>query len=281
MNDTRYAAGALNTIRKNTLLLTIAKEYLCEDVFLIKLGNNIKQNIQRLKDDISSLKKKFPGKFATEVETDDILEKISATAQALIDADKDIKEGCKSGELGRKLEADVKSIAEAVNLIKIQVQGKKLIYTRKESFFNIFSGLRSIGRSLGSALILGVKILSCLIIIAIVAFSYLYFTMEKEGPILKEIAESREFISDRQKSISQLELRKKEVSEEIELLEKNGITRDEKIAIMDLEMEIQKINQDSNSIEAEINAHEKKISDNQKKIEEIKKTSFIERLLRQ
>jgi len=281
MNDTQYTAGALNAIRKNTLLLMIAKEYLCKDVFLIKLGNNIKQNIKRLKDDISSLKKKFPGKFATEVETDGILEKISATARDLIKPDKDIKESCISGELGRKLEADVKSIAEAVNLIKIQVQGRTVVYTRKESFLNIFAGLRGIARSLSSALILGVKILSFLIIIAIVAFSYLYFTMEKEGPLSKEIAESQEVISDRQKSLSQLELKKKEVSVEIELLEKGGITRDEKIAIMDLEMEIQKINQDSNSIEAEINAHEKKISDNQKKIEEIKKTSFIERLLRQ
>ncbi len=50
---------------------------------------------------------------------------------------------------------------------------------------------------------------------------------------------------------------------------------------MDLEVEMQKINQDRNNFEAEIIAREKEITDKLKKIEEIKKTPFIKRLLRQ
>ncbi len=106
MNDIQYAVGALSEIRKDSLLLSIAREYLCEDIFLIKIGKDIELNILRLKDDIISLKKKFPGKFATEVETDSILEKINATALALIEPGIEIKENCRSGELGRKLESD-------------------------------------------------------------------------------------------------------------------------------------------------------------------------------
>ncbi|MDB9822486.1 hypothetical protein OAC89_02190 [Deltaproteobacteria bacterium] len=281
MDDTKHDAGALTAIRKNSILLLMAYDYLCEETFLIKIGKDIETHLQNLKEDISSLKKKFPGKFAIEVETGDILEKISVTAQALIKPGKDIKDRCKSGELGRGLESDVKSIADAVDQIKIQVHGKHSVYTRKDSVFNIFSGLRDIAHSLGSTLILAAKILICLIMIAIAAFLYLFFTMENEKAFLEEVAASREFISDSQKRLSQMELKKEEVSEEIKDLEKKDMIRGEKIAIMDLEMEIQKINQDRNIMEAEIIAHEKKITENLERIENVKKTSFIKRLLRQ
>lgn len=281
MDDIQYAVGALSEIRKDSLLLSIAKEYLCEDIFFMKIGKDIESNIRRLKDDIISLKKRFPGKFATEVETDGILEKINTTALALIKPGIDIKEDCRSGELGRKLESDIKSITDAVNIISLQVQGRHVPYTRKEAVLNLFAGLKDTGRSVGNTLILGAKILFCFIIIAIAAFLYLFYTMEKEESLLKEITESRAVISERQDSLSQMELRKEEISQEIKSLEKKDMVRGEKIAIMDLEVEMQKINQDRNSFEAEIIVHEKKITDNLKKIEELKKTPFIKRLLRQ
>jgi hypothetical protein len=281
MDDNQYAVGAMGEIRKDSLLLSIAKEYLYEDVYIIKLGKDIERNILRLKDDIISLKKKFPGKFATEVETDGILEKINATALALIEPGIEIKENCRSGELGRKLESDRRSIADAVNLIRIQVQGKHVSYTQKDAVLNAFSGLKDVGSSVGKTLLLGVKILSVLIIIAVAAFLYLYYTMENEKTYLKQIAESQILMSERRDRISQVELRKEEISQEIKSLKKKDMLRGEKIAIMDLEVEMQKINQDRNNYEAEITAHENKISDNQNKIEEIKKTPFIKRLLRQ
>lgn len=281
MNDIQYAVGALSEIRKDSLLLSIAREYLCEDIFLNKIGKDIELNILRLKDDIISLKKKFPGKFATEVETDGILEKINAIALALIEPGIEIKENFRSGELGRKLESDRRSIADAVNLIRIQVQGRDVSYTRKEAILNLFSGLKDAGSSVGKVLILGIKILFCFLLIAAAAFLYLYYTMENEGALLKEIETSRAVISERQSSLSQMELRKEEISQEIKSLKKKDMLRGEKIAIMDLEVEMQKINQDRNSFEAEIIAREKEITDKLKKIEKIKKTPFIKKLLRQ
>jgi hypothetical protein len=105
--------------------------------------------------------------------------------------------------------------------------------------------------------------------------------MENEGALLKEIETSRAVISERQSSLSQMELRKEEISQEIKSLKKKDMLRGEKIAIMDLEVEMQKINQDRNSFEAEIIVREKEITDKLKKIEKIKKTPFIKKLLRQ
>jgi len=280
MDDIELAVGPLTEIRKDTLLLSIAKEYLYEDLFLVKIGKDIEHNTGRLKDDINALKKKFPGKFAVEVDTDSILGKIKAAALTLIDPKADIKENFRSGELGRRLESDVKSISDAVNIIRVQVLGKRVSYTREEAVLNQFTRLKDIGSSFANTLFLVSKILFCIIIIAAVAFGYLYYTMEKEESVLKEITEIQTLISERQSSLSQIEVRKEEISEEIKALEKKGMARSEKIAIMDLENEMQNLNQDRDNYQTEITAHEKEIAEKIEKIEEIKRTTFIKRLLK-
>jgi uncharacterized protein (DUF342 family) len=281
MGNTQYDSGALNKIRENVLLLLIAKEYLCEDVFLTKIGKSIEQNIIKLKDDISSLKKVFPGKLKAEVKIQPVLENLSTTAKSLIEQSEDIKKNCMAGELGRQLTADTKSIADAVNTLRIQVLGKAAVYKGKKSFSDIFAGLKDSLRPFGNILMMGAKILSLLIIITIASFLYLYFTMEKEGPLLESITESRSLVSDRQETISHLESRKMELLEEKKSIEDEVMERRDKVALMDLEMEIQSINQQRDSLEAEIIAHQKKIDANLERIEVINKTPFLERLLRQ
>jgi hypothetical protein len=281
MDNTEYDSGALNKIRENALLLLIAKEYLCEDVFLIKIGKSIEQNIIKLKDDISSVKKVFPGKLKTEVEPEALLENISATAKSLIEQSNDVKENCMTGELGRQLTADTKSIADAVKILKIQVLGRAAVYQGKKPFSSIFAGLKDSLRPFGNILMMGAKILSLLIMIAIASFLYLYFTMEKEGPLLEAITEGRSLISDRQEAISQLESRKMELLEEKNSLVDEVMEREDKLALMNLEMEIQSINQERDSFEAEILAHQKEINANLEKIDELNKTPFLKRLLRQ
>ncbi len=281
MQSPQNVSEATNGIKQNALLLLIARDYLCDDVFFIKIGKSIEQNIIRLKDEISSLKKVFPGKLQTEVKTEAILESISATAKSLIEQSNDLKENCISGELGRKLAADTKSIAGAVNLLKIQVMGRGSVYQGKRSSSGILTGLKDIFRPLWDILMIGAKILSLLIIIAIALFLYLYFTMEKEGALLKPITESRTLISNWQERISQLEMKKMELLEEKGLFENEAMKRENKLVLMDLEMEIQNVNQERSLLEAEIIAHQSKINANLEKIKEINKKTFLKRLLRQ
>ena len=282
MNDSsQYAVEAINAIKDKALLLAMANEYLCEEVFLMKMGGDIEKNISRLRDDIHSLKKEFPGKFATEIKTDDIIEKMENTAQSMLKPGQEIKEACLSGKLGNELESSVKSIADAVEQIRMQVIGGEVTYTKKDLVFNMFDRITGIGKSLGTTLGLAVKALFCLIIIVILTFCYLYFTMEKESTLLKNIETTREYISERQDMLTKLELEKEDVSKEIEKLKNDVLERGNKIALMDLEVEIQRINQDHHTLEAEIAAQEKKIEDYRKRIQEIKETPFMKRLLRQ
>ncbi|MFC1867027.1 hypothetical protein ACFL0H_02720 [Thermodesulfobacteriota bacterium] len=280
MNAPEYAVMALGAIRKKALLLSIANEYFCENQYLIKMGNDIDKNIEKLKEDISSLKNEFPGKFKSEIETDPILEKIRGTAHTMLKPGKDVKESCSSGELGRKLESDVKSIANAIDLIRVQVYGSASGYTRKDSVSGLFGRFSGIGQSMGNAVILGVKLLCGLIVIAILAFLFFFITMEKEGGLLKDIAGSRDYIQTQKELVTQLNLKKEEISKEIKSLEKGDMVRGEKIVILDLEADIHKINQDLHKAEAEVAAHEKNITDNQERIEDLKKVPFMKRLLR-
>ena len=64
-------------------------------------------------------------------------------------------------------------------------------------------------------------------------------------------------------------------------MEKKVLNRDAKIAILDQDMVVHKINADRQKAEAEIAVHEQKIMDNRKKIEELEKKSFYKRLLKQ
>lgn len=281
MSDSQYTATALGELRKNGLLIQMAREYLSEDVFLKKFGKGIATQVQKLKDDIVSLKKEYPGKFKSEIETDSILDRIDRIAQTMANPDQETKDRCASGDLGRALESEIKSITGAVHLIQKQVYGGVVTYTRKDSVAGAFDRISHTGRSMGSALLLGFKIFLGLIIIALLAFLYLFFTMEKEGTYLKETEKNRARITGQREVIAQLDEKREEILKKIKGVETGDMERGSKITLLELEVQAHDINQDIKNAEAEIVAQEKKLNDHQKKIEEIKEKPFIKRLLRQ
>ncbi|MBW2610330.1 MAG: hypothetical protein JRC68_08305 [Deltaproteobacteria bacterium] len=281
MNDPQYTVEALSGLRDSALILAVANEYLCADQYLVKIGSNIDKDIRKLKEDISSLKKQFPGKLVNEVDTDEILKKIRSTAQTMMEPGNEVRESCVKGELGSELESDIKTIANAVNLIRNQVEGRIVTYTRKDSVSHLVGGLTDVGRSMKDAAVLGLKILFCLILISILGFAYLYFTMEKEGVLLKEVAGSEINIQLQQEIISQLDDKKERISLEIKSMENKVLSRDEKIMLLDKDMDIHKINEDRRKAEIEISTHEQKIMSNRKKVEDIQSKSFLKRLFRQ
>ena len=284
-SGSQYNLAALKEIRDSVLILSLGNAYLCEEPFLKKIGNTIDVNLEKLKSDISSLKKRFPGKFADEVDTDEIIKKIQDTAKSLQEPDKEIDEKCTMGELGQELETSVNTLADAIKKIKVQVEGDALTYTKKDSALQAVGGLKEIGISVGGAFTYLFKILICLIILSVLVFSYLFITVEKEGGFLKEIAESEALIQSKKEILSKLDEEKNQISQEIEQIKmkekKKELNRQDKIDIMDLEMKSDKVDEEIHKVGGEVDLHEKKIMGNREKIEEIKKKSFVERLLRQ
>jgi len=279
--DPQSNFGALNEIRDRVLMLSLGNAYLCEEPFLKKIGHVINLNLLKLKEDITSLKKSFPGKFTDEVETDEILNGINSIAQHLQNPDKEINEKCTVGALGRELEESVNTLTEAINAVRIQVEGESPVYTKADSILGLFGWLRPVGNLMATLSGFIGKLFIFLIIASILIFSYLFLTMEKEGSILKEIAKSEAYIQSQQEILSQLDYEKDQISRQIEAIEKRGLNRQDKIEIMDFEMGINKLDDKRHKIETEISMYDKELKDNQRKIEEIKKKSFIKRLLRQ
>ena len=281
MNDPQPIARYLKALRSHAILLTMANEYLCDDVYLRKIGKEITENLKWLEVDIGNLKRQFPGKLPRELEPDEILDKIGKTALAMSQAARHVKNRCSSGELGRELESDIRSIAGKITLIRKQVYGRVAAYSTKDALFKIFNGLKNIMEEAGRKILFVIKVFLWLIVIAGVAFVCLYFTMEGEDGYLKEIAASEAAIRSSREQITRLSLEKSRISGEIKAFENVPLTKANKITLLDLEVEIGKINQDLDKAEAEISVQRKIVIENKNKIEKIRATPFLKRLLRQ
>ena len=185
MNIDQPDFQSLRNIRNNMLLLSIANEYISQNIYLLKFGTEIKQNLTALKDDIIALKKQFPGKFAQEVNTGNIMNSFETTANEMISGGDEVINKCTSGKLGANLGTDVDKITEAIEKIWHQVKGSDVKYTATDSISGFFDRLNIFSR-LVSLFLKIIKISFIILIILAAGFSYLYFTMEKQEPILKE-----------------------------------------------------------------------------------------------
>jgi len=270
---------SLTKIKNNTLLLVLANEYISQDLFLEKMGTEITENIAVLRKDITSLKKEYPGKFVTEINTEDIIKKLERDGASLLSHDEKIVNDCESGKLGSALESHVKEIKEAIYKIWLQVHGSDAGYRKKDSFggffgqFDIFSGLGKLVSVVG-------KFIAGVLVIAIAGCLYLYITMEKESTLRKENEESMSFIGEQIARIKKIEQKKVDLNESLSTHDDKELTQGAKIAILDLEVTIQEMNQEIHKIEGKIESQKNAVSKNNKKLGKIKGKPFIDRLLR-
>ena len=281
MNNDQYNLSALDELKNNTLLLTTANEHLAEEAFLVKTGNNISRAVEVLKQDISALKKEYPGKFVNDVDTDSILERIDNAAQRMLKPSREVKDSHASGALGREMEANFISIRKAVEDIRIKVRGSHTQKPGKRSAADILNSFREVFQSAGSILFSGAKILAGLIFIACVALAYLYFTMEKDTGFINEIAASSALIQEKKEQITGLEQERQALNDKRNVMKSgNEMTREEKVAALEIGVSIKKINDTIDQLEAEITVQGKKMADNQDKLDEFRKKTFFDKLMK-
>jgi len=271
---------AIHEIRDRALMLSVGNAYLCEGTFLKKIGNTVAIMAAKLKDDIDALKNLFPGKFVSNVNTDEILEQIEDTAKRLKEPDRAASEECKIGAIGNQLEAQVKSLEQAIAAIRMQVEGGAPQYTRKDALLRLFGSLGIlIGpfRNIGQLLL---KVCLCLVVILLLLFGYWFFTMQKEGDLLQGIAQDESFIRSQQAILSTLENEARQLRPRVDAMMAKGLNRQEKVELIELTDRMHSISEKRQEIEADINTREKKILEDRKKIEELQRKSFVKRLLR-
>ena len=270
---------SLRNIRDNSLLLSVANEYLGENIYLAKIGTLLEKNLSVLKDDIRLLKKQFPGKFAVEVNTDKIMDSFDKTAIEMISGGNEVRAECVSGKLGAALSGDINEITDAIEKIWQQVKGSDVKYTKADSIsglfgrLNIFSGILKIFSNVA-------KILLIVIIIALAGFSYLYLTMEKEQTILDENSKITALIDNEKAQLADLEKKKAEARKRLKSYNDDEL-RTEKIAILDIESSIQEFNQKIHVIEGRIETRKLDLSANNERRREVKTKTFWERLFKQ
>jgi hypothetical protein len=280
MNNYQYAVAALIELKNDALLLSVANNHLRDEIYLTKIGASISHAVEILKRDISSLKKEYPGKLMNDVDTDPILEKIDKAARHMLKPGEEIKKDYLSGELGRVMESYVASITRAVDDIRMKIQGAPADHVGEGSAINLWDRVRQTSQSAGHVVLVGAKLLAGVTVMVAAVFSYLYFTMEKDTPILNEITTSQTEIIAKKQLVSKLERERQDLYSNRKP-QTGKESREEKVAILDIEMKIKKVEESLDQTEAEIYVQEKKLNENLDKLGALREKPFMKRLLKQ
>ncbi|MBW1921419.1 MAG: hypothetical protein JRI79_15760 [Deltaproteobacteria bacterium] len=277
---TKDGPSALHEIRDAALMLSMGSDYLCEAMFLRKIGETIGSRLEDLNREIMELKKRFPGKFAEDVETDEILRRLEERAQELKDPDDKTLIKCTRGELGQELEEIVNAITVAIRNIASKVEGELPASAKIFARLGFNKGIVEAKGLASTVISVSTKVLGILLLIAVGLFGYLFITMEKEGPLQKEIDSARAYIQLQNKALQTLDREREKVSKQINAVLKDDLSRQEKIKLMELNVEVEELDKKHHEIEVRIADHEEKIKKNREKIAEIRRKPFLKRLLR-
>ena len=276
--SSEHAVDAMREVRDRALLLGLGREYLCAPPFLKKYGRELGNALSSLQEDIQDLKKKFPGRFAQEVDTDRILEGMRELAHRLEASDADIQDQCMAGRVGQDLEARLKALSDAVTGVRLQVEGEPRAYTGTEAVAGAFVRAGGVFRG---GLGLAAKALGFVLLLGIGVFFFLFFTMEKEEKFLEIIAQSQARRHELQNDLDGLESRLAPLQDRLEFMENRVLMREDKLRFMELELELERLEKNVRSTEVEIDQYRSAIQEAEEKLRRLREKGFLNRLLRQ
>jgi molecular chaperone GrpE (heat shock protein) len=270
----------LHGIRDMALLLNMANSHLCEEVYLQKVGLTVNNHLEELKTDISDLKKKFPGQFVKEVDTDQVIENFQGIVRQLQEPDKETLKKCQTGALGLDLGNVVNVMEHTLEAIKGQVEGELGSYSKIESVLALTRWIKSIGYQLLALSTLTFRIVAVAIGILLVVFASLFLSMDSQKDLLDKISQYRSHIQGQLAILSNADDEIERINKELDMIGEGGSSRQEKTRVLDLTLEIHEINEQALSAQAEIDVYQRRIDEMEKKINEMNKKPFIARLLR-
>jgi molecular chaperone GrpE (heat shock protein) len=263
------------------LLLNMANTHLCEEVYLQKFGLVIDNHLEEVKDDISSLKKMFPGQFVREVDTDQVIENFEGIVQRLQKPDKETLKKCSTGALGLELENVVNVMGHALDAIKNQVKGELGGYSKTdESVLTLIGWIKFIGRQLFVLSSFTVRITSAAVSILLVVFISLFLSMDSQQDLLDKVSQYQSHIQGQLAILSSTDSEKERINKELDIIVEGELSRQERTRALDLTLEIHEINEQALAAQAEIDAYQSRIDEMEEKIDEMNKKPFLMRLFR-
>jgi hypothetical protein len=280
--DSEYhqARAALKEIRDCTLLLSFGKDYLCDDHFLKKTGNAIENHLTKLKKTVLTIKNRFPGQLKSDMQEDSLLETILQAAHRLQDPDEAITRKCAAGELGKELEENTKALSKVLYRIGRRIDGETPKYTWFDALVKFFSQILAIGSAAKKPIHLLVRLVTLIVGVVIVLFLLLFFTMENEGNLQNMINRAQKEVQAQQRIIQEKEVKREEIVAEIDALTQGDPSREERLAIMELNITLHKLTEEKEQAISIVSLQENNIQTWRDQILDMQRKPLLRRLLR-
>jgi hypothetical protein len=276
-----HVEQAMSDIKDCAVMLTMARNYLCEDVFIKKTGLEIEASIDFLAESVKILKKRLVGKPTQEINLDERLEGIKRIARRMKSPDEDVRAQCTDGVLGSELWAAFNGLVPALNALKTKLEGRPIAYRKKDSMYDFLGRLREGFRKILRVFPVLSKISAVTIAACFAVFGFLFITMETDKDLLEQIDQQERIVRLKQSELRQVHGEMGRLQETIEGLRNQELSRQEKIKIMDLSMQAHNLTERAEKIETELESANDALKENLRNAEAIKGKSFLSRLLRQ
>jgi peptidoglycan hydrolase CwlO-like protein len=140
--------------------------------------------------------------------------------------------------------------------------------------------LKSVPGAVATVSKFAVKILALLLVICLIPFAYLFFTMDREQDLSEKILKDRAYLSSKQADLSRINEEIEAIREEIKRIKKiRDRNSQEKIGLMDLNLKFYNLGEEQERAENAIRSRERVLEENRRKLEEMQQKTFMERLL--
>ena len=272
---------AIRAIQDIAVMLTGASEYVCEGRMLKRYSSDIETNLDNLETYLSRLKGSFPGKFPEALRPDSSLSKIREIVTSMKGDDAKLEAKCRAGELGNELSLGLKELKAILGEIWDTLGGKVVskysladrIASQGGKFKSFFLGFSPLVSITG-------KIILAVIIVLILSFLYLYVTMESEDALITSINMDIASMRIQEDTLTQHRKEYEEATIHINALKKKKLNRDDKIQLLNLSMESKKVKERIDKSVLSIEKKEKELTDKKNRLEELRRKSFIQKLLK-
>jgi hypothetical protein len=273
---------ALNAMKDHAILLSMAHDYMCETVFLRKIGNELSGHLERLREQVGNLKKRFVGIPASDVDIETPMAQLAQMAALMTAAEKSAVDRCRSGQLGEELWERVRTLVDGVDGLRAKIEGMPAPYGLSDLLFSAGTKLRSLLQKVIASTTFLAKVAVFCAIGLFGLFLYLLLTMEDGEAIRQRIAACREAISTKQSASLELTRNRSLVREDIDrLYQKEELSREEKIELIYLNLKAHKMVEELENLQLEMEGDARTLKDDLQRLEGLRKKSFLQRLLRQ
>lgn len=272
---------AIRAIQDIAVMLTGASEYVCEGRMLKRYSSDIETNLDHLEAHLSRLKGSFPGKFPEALRPDSSLSKMREIVTSMKGDNAKLEAKCRAGELGNELSLGLKELKAILGEIWDTLGGKVVskysladrIASQGGKFKSFFLGFSPLVSITG-------KIILAVIIVLILSFLYLYVTMESEDVLVTGINMDIASMRIQEDTLAQHRKEYEEATIHINALKKKKLNRDDKIQLLNLSTESKKVKERIDKSVLSIEKKEKELTDKKKRLEELRRKSFIQKLLK-